>query len=170
MPEIRKHNLIDLGVLVAVGTVALFTIEVWPSHAASVIAALGTLQLIRFLWSTFKRVHRHLNHEGSSMLHCLVLLGAMLVYFMFVYGVEYALLAAADAGALKNFTTASRWWSLIDGWYFSTVTFNATGFEEIVPVGFPAKVLVWGQMILGYATPVFAISSFISLTNKSGDD
>lgn len=171
MTSLWRHNLIDLGVLAVVSLGSWAAIMGWPTEAAVIIALLSMLQLARFLWSTFKRVHKHLKHEGASLLHCLLLLAAMALYFVFAYGLTYAFLVTSDADAMKNFADSSFWARLLDGWYFSTVTFTATGFGEIVPMTFAGKSVVWGQMVLGYATSVFAISSFISLTDKEqGDD
>jgi hypothetical protein len=90
----------------------------------------------------------------------------MVAIFIISYGMNFFLLTLADADALKNLNSPNIWWRLFDGIYFSTVTFTATGFGEITPATYPAKIIAWGEMVLGFATSVFAISSFISLSKQ----
>lgn len=136
-------------------------------HAAdAVIASIGTVQLGVYLFTTFRRVFRHIGHEDMSVAKCLFSLGLMTGFFVFAYGVNVCLLTLAEGDSLKNFSPVSLWYRLLDSWYFSTVVFTATGFGEYVPTTYPAKLLVWGEMTLGFATTVFAVTSFISFSNK----
>jgi hypothetical protein len=90
----------------------------------------------------------------------------MTAFFFFAGGINYCLLTMADGGALKNFSPPTLAYRLLDSWYFSTVVFTSTGFGEYVPMTYPAKLLVWGEMVLGFATTVFAVTSFISFSNR----
>lgn len=135
--------------------------------APFVIATLSILQLGYYLRTTVQNVFKHLQHNDKPIKYCLLLLGLMVAIFIISYGMTFFLLTLADTNALKNMNPPSIWFRLFDGIYFSTVTFTATGFGEITPTTYPAKVVVWGEMVLGFATSVFAISSFISLASRS---
>ncbi len=146
----------------------LAVVALWSDFAptAALIALIGSVQFAFYLFTTFRRVFNHINGDNMSIRNCLVSLGVMVAFFVIAYGINYCLLTLADSDALKNFHPPSLFYRFVDGLYFSTVTFTATGFGEVVPSTYPAKVLVWGEMVLGFATTVFAVSSFISLTNK----
>lgn len=143
------------------------TILIESPWAAFVIASLSTIQLVYYLRTTVQNVFKHLQHNDKPIKYCLLLLGLMVAIFIISYGMNYFLLTLADTNALKNLNPPNIWYRLFDGIYFSTVTFTATGFGEITPTTYPAKVVVCGEMVLGFATSVFAISSFISLANRN---
>ena len=157
----REVGLLLVGILVSV-----LLIAVDYRQADTVIAAIGTVQLAAYLFTTFKRVFQHISHEDMSVDKCLFSLALMTSFFVFAFGINYCLLTLADADALKNFSPPTLALRLLDSWYFSTVVFTATGFGEYVPATYAGKALVWGEMVLGFATTVFAVSSFISFSNK----
>lgn len=158
---LREVGLLVIGILITALALTWETI-----YTPAIVALVATVQLGFYLFTTFRRVFNHINGEGMSVRNCLASLAVMVAFFIFAYGVNFCLLTLADGNALKNFNPPSFFYRVVDGLYFSTVTFTATGFGEFVPVTYPAKVVVWGEMVLGFATSVFAISSFISLTNK----
>lgn len=147
-----------------ISAIFLLTGSSWTSFT---VAGMSVLQLFYYLGITVKRINKHLQHHDKSLQHCLGLLGLMVAIFIISYGVSFFLLMLADTNALKNLNPPNIWYRLFDGIYFSTVTFTATGFGEITPTTYPAKVVVCGEMVLGFATSVFAISSFISLANRN---
>jgi hypothetical protein len=136
------------------------------AYTPALIATLTTLQLGFYLFTTFRRVFNHINHDDMSIQACLTSLAVMVIFFVLAYAIDYTLLTAVDGASLKNFDPPTLFYRFVDGLYFSTVTFTATGFGEYVPMTYPAKTVVWGQMVLGFTTTVFAVSSFISLTDK----
>ncbi|CAH1002589.1 hypothetical protein LEM8419_03463 [Neolewinella maritima] len=157
----------EVGLLLGGSLLAVAALRFDFAHTAVLVALIGTVQFGFYLFTTFRRVFNHINGDDMSIRNCLVSLGVMVSFFVVAYGVNYCTLTLADGDALKNFNPPSLFYRLVDGLYFSTVTFTATGFGEFVPATYPAKVLVWSEMVLGFATTVFAVSSFISLTDKN---
>jgi len=168
MNNVIQWNLLlrELGLLVGGVLIAALFIHFDVDYAASVVALIATVQLGFFLSTTFHRVFNHIEGDNMSIPYCLGSLAVMILVFVLTYAMNYFLITLADGAALKNFDPPSLFYRLIDSLYFSTVTFTATGFGEYVPMSYPAKVVVWGEMVLGFATTVFAVSTFISLTNK----
>jgi hypothetical protein len=157
----------ELVLLTFSSLLSLVFVLIGSSWASFTVAGMSVLQLFYYLGITVRRINRHLQHADKSLQYCLGLLGLMVATFIISYGVNFFLLTLADANALRNVNPPNIWYRLFDGIYFSTVTFTATGFGEISPATYPAKVVVWGEMVLGFTTSVFAISSFISLANRN---
>ncbi len=156
----------EIGLLSVGAGLSVVALRLELAFTAALVALIATAQLCFYLFTTFRRVFNHINGKDMDVSNCLISLAIMTAFFVTAYGVNYCLLTLADGAAIKNFAPASLFYRFVDGLYFSTVTFTATGFGEYVPASYPAKVVVWGEMVLGFTTTVFAVSSFISLTDK----
>ena len=126
------------------------------------------IKTIYFTFFTFKQVNKSIR-QCHSFGQLLWIFGLLVLLIIFSYAADYSCIAAANTGSFQGFNTSDNMGYLsflFEFFYFSVVTFAAIGYGDIVPLTYPARILVIMEIAQSFVLIVFGLSNINNIHTK----
>jgi|TARA_R110002050_G_C8931069_1_gene511995 hypothetical protein len=137
----------------------------WVPYLMVLFALIKT---IYFTFFTFKQVNKSIR-QCHSFGQLLWIFGLLVLLIIFSYAADYSCIAAANTGSFQGFNTSDNMGYLsflFEFFYFSVVTFAAIGYGDIVPLTYPARILVIMEIAQSFVLIVFGLSNINNIHTK----
>lgn len=137
----------------------------WVPYLVVLFALIKT---IYFTFFTFKQVNKSIR-QCHSFGQLLWIFGLLVLLIIFSYAADYSCIAAANTGSFQGFNTSDNMGYLsflFEFFYFSVVTFAAIGYGDIVPLTYPARILVIMEIAQSFVLIVFGLSNINNIHTK----
>lgn len=159
-------------ILVALVVIVYVYLMQFVDHKISWVPYLMVLfvliKTIYFTFFTFKQVNKSIR-QCHSFGQLLWIFGLLVLLIIFSYAADYSCIAAANTGSFQGFNTSDNMGYLsflFEFFYFSVVTFAAIGYGDIVPLTYPARILVIMEIAQSFVLIVFGLSNINNIHTK----
>ncbi|WP_339790104.1 ion channel [uncultured Imperialibacter sp.] len=159
-------------ILVALVAIVYVYLMQFVDHKISWVPYLVVLfaltKTIYFTFFTFKQVNKSIR-QCHSFGQLLWIFGLLVLLIIFSYAADYSCIAAANTGSFQGFNTSDNMGYLsflFEFFYFSVVTFAAIGYGDIVPLTYPARILVIMEIAQSFVLIVFGLSNINNIHTK----
>ncbi|MEQ9439893.1 MAG: ion channel [Cyclobacteriaceae bacterium] len=159
-------------ILVALVAIVYVYLMQFVDHKISwvpyLVVLFALIKTIYFTFFTFKQVNKSIR-QCHSFGQLLWIFGLLVLLIIFSYAADYSCIAAANTGSFQGFNTSDSMGYLsflFEFFYFSVVTFAAIGYGDIVPLTYPARILVIMEIAQSFVLIVFGLSNINNIHTK----
>jgi hypothetical protein len=159
-------------ILVALVAIVYVYLMQFVDHKISwvpyLVVLFALIKTIYFTFFTFKQVNKSIR-QCHSFGQLLWIFGLLVLLIIFSYAADYSCVAAANKGSFQGFNTSDNMGYLsflFEFFYFSVVTFAAIGYGDIVPLTYPARILVIMEIAQSFVLIVFGLSNINNIHTK----
>ncbi|HNP16954.1 MAG: ion transporter [Thalassobius sp.] len=159
-------------ILVALVAIVYVYLMQFVDHKISwvpyLVVLFALIKTIYFTFFTFKQVNKSIR-QCHSFGQLLWIFGLLVLLIIFSYAADYSCIAAANTGSFQGFNTSDNMGYLsflFEFFYFSVVTFAAIGYGDIVPLTYPARILVIMEIAQSFVLIVFGLSNINNIHTK----